>query len=121
MENRGTVQALAFAGFLAAMLVVYAVAQEVMAVLQCVGFASGISDAMLGITLLAWGNSVGGKRREWGFTPLGKRGANYDTCIPRSHGGLRARLICVRGWVCPGEAGLRIACLGGGGDLFEYT
>ena len=54
-------QALAFVGFLTAMLVVYAVAQEVMAVLECVGFASGISDAMLGITLLAWGNSVGGK------------------------------------------------------------
>ncbi|XP_031783087.1 mitochondrial sodium/calcium exchanger protein-like isoform X1 [Nasonia vitripennis] len=53
--------ALAFVGFLTAMLVVYAVAQEVMAVLECVGFASGISDAMLGITLLAWGNSVGGK------------------------------------------------------------
>ncbi|KAJ8674828.1 hypothetical protein QAD02_010614 [Eretmocerus hayati] len=50
---------LAFMGFLCAMLVVYAVAQEVMAVLECVGFASGISDAMLGITLLAWGNSVG--------------------------------------------------------------
>ena len=48
-------------GFLTAMLVVYATAQEVMAVLECIGFASGISDAMLGITLLAWGNSVGGK------------------------------------------------------------
>lgn len=48
-------------GFLTAMLVVYAVAQEVMAVLETVGYASGISDAMLGITLLAWGNSVGGR------------------------------------------------------------
>ncbi|XP_014215471.1 mitochondrial sodium/calcium exchanger protein-like [Copidosoma floridanum] len=51
--------ALAFFGFLGAMLVVYASAQEVMAVLECLGFASGITDAMLGITLLAWGNSVG--------------------------------------------------------------
>uniref|UniRef100_A0ABD2XM23 Sodium/calcium exchanger membrane region domain-containing protein n=1 Tax=Trichogramma kaykai TaxID=54128 RepID=A0ABD2XM23_9HYME len=50
---------LAFAGFLVAMLVVYLMAKEVMSVLQCIGFASGISDAMLGITLLAWGNSVG--------------------------------------------------------------
>ena len=48
-------------GFLAAMQVVYLVANEVMALLQCVGYASGISDAMLGMTLLAWGNSVGGK------------------------------------------------------------
>ncbi|XP_063995637.1 mitochondrial sodium/calcium exchanger protein-like [Diachasmimorpha longicaudata] len=51
--------AFAFLGFLSAMLVVYVIANEVMAVLQCIGFASGISDAMLGITLLAWGNSVG--------------------------------------------------------------
>ncbi|KAF7990287.1 hypothetical protein HCN44_000092 [Aphidius gifuensis] len=49
----------AFLGFMSAMLVVYSVANEVMAILQCIGFASGISDAMLGITLLAWGNSIG--------------------------------------------------------------
>ncbi|XP_053980855.1 mitochondrial sodium/calcium exchanger protein-like [Hylaeus volcanicus] len=49
----------AFTGFLAAMLTVYLVAGEVMAVLQCVGYAFSISDAMLGITFLAWGNSVG--------------------------------------------------------------
>ncbi|CAK9795766.1 Mitochondrial sodium/calcium exchanger protein [Anthophora quadrimaculata] len=49
----------AFLGFLAAMLTVYLVAGEVMAVLQCVGYAFSISDAMLGITFLAWGNSIG--------------------------------------------------------------
>ncbi|XP_014475369.1 PREDICTED: sodium/potassium/calcium exchanger 6, mitochondrial-like [Dinoponera quadriceps] len=49
----------AFFGFLAAMLVVYLVAREVMAVLQCIGYACSISDAMLGITFLAWGNSIG--------------------------------------------------------------
>ncbi|XP_017893330.2 mitochondrial sodium/calcium exchanger protein-like, partial [Ceratina calcarata] len=49
----------AFLGFLVAMLAVYLVASEVVAVLQCVGYAFRISDAMLGITFLAWGNSVG--------------------------------------------------------------
>ncbi|XP_076672282.1 mitochondrial sodium/calcium exchanger protein [Andrena cerasifolii] len=49
----------AFLGFLAAMLTVYLLAGEVMAVLQCIGYAFSISDAMLGITFLAWGNSVG--------------------------------------------------------------
>ncbi|KOC61873.1 Sodium/potassium/calcium exchanger 6, partial [Habropoda laboriosa] len=49
----------AFLGFLAAMLTVYLVAGEVMAVLQCVGYAFSISDAMLGVTFLAWGNSIG--------------------------------------------------------------
>ncbi|EFN77460.1 Sodium/potassium/calcium exchanger 6 [Harpegnathos saltator] len=49
----------AFFGFLAAMLTVYLVAEEIMAVLQCIGYACSISDAMLGITFLAWGNSIG--------------------------------------------------------------
>ncbi|EZA57273.1 Sodium/potassium/calcium exchanger, partial [Ooceraea biroi] len=49
----------AFLGFLAGMLTVYLVAGEVMAVLQCIGYACSISDAMLGITFLAWGNSIG--------------------------------------------------------------
>ncbi|XP_051156265.1 mitochondrial sodium/calcium exchanger protein-like [Leptopilina boulardi] len=49
----------AFLGFGAAMFVVYFVAGEVMLVLQCIGYISGISDAMLGITFLAWGNSIG--------------------------------------------------------------
>ncbi|XP_015606105.1 mitochondrial sodium/calcium exchanger protein-like [Cephus cinctus] len=49
----------AILGFMAAMVVVYMVAQEVLAVLQCIGHAGGISDAMLGITFLSWGNSVG--------------------------------------------------------------
>ncbi|KYM77284.1 Sodium/potassium/calcium exchanger 6 [Atta colombica] len=49
----------AFIGFLAAMLTVYLVAREVMAVLQCIGYSCSISDAMLGITFLAWGNSIG--------------------------------------------------------------
>ena len=43
------------------MFVVYFVAGEVMLVLECIGYVSGISDAMLGITFLAWGNSIGGK------------------------------------------------------------
>ncbi|XP_031773025.1 mitochondrial sodium/calcium exchanger protein-like [Apis florea] len=51
--------AFAFFGFFTAMMVVYLVAGEVMAVLQCVGYAFSMSDAMLGITLLAWGNSIG--------------------------------------------------------------
>ncbi|XP_034934696.1 mitochondrial sodium/calcium exchanger protein-like [Chelonus insularis] len=49
----------AFIGFLGATLVVWVVAREVMAVLGSIGIVSGISSAMLGVTLLAWGNSVG--------------------------------------------------------------
>ncbi|KAL6437559.1 hypothetical protein ACFW04_004181 [Cataglyphis niger] len=49
----------AFLGFFCAMVTVYLVATEVIAVLQCIGYACSISDAMLGITFLAWGNSIG--------------------------------------------------------------
>lgn len=55
------------------MMVVYLVAREVMAVLQCVGYAFSMSDAMLGITLLAWGNSIGG---EWS-----KAIAKCNSCV----------------------------------------
>nr|XP_050844160.1 mitochondrial sodium/calcium exchanger protein-like isoform X1 [Vespula vulgaris] len=41
------------------MLTVHFVAGEIMAVLGCIGFACSISKAMLGITFLAWGNSIG--------------------------------------------------------------
>ncbi|XP_035744150.1 putative sodium/calcium exchanger 7 [Vespa mandarinia] len=51
--------AFAFFGFLIGMLTVYFVAREIMAVLGCIEFACGISKAMLGITFLAWGNSIG--------------------------------------------------------------
>ncbi|KAF7414934.1 hypothetical protein HZH68_003423 [Vespula germanica] len=49
----------AFFGFLIGMLTVHFVAGEIMAVLGCIGFACSISKAMLGITFLAWGNSIG--------------------------------------------------------------
>ncbi|KAK0179059.1 hypothetical protein PV327_007884 [Microctonus hyperodae] len=48
----------ALLGFLTAMLIVWLIAKEVMSVLLSIGFASGISDPMLGVTLLAWGNSI---------------------------------------------------------------
>lgn len=64
----------AFLGFGAAMFVVYFVAGEVMLVLQCIGYVSGISDAMLGITFLAWGNSIGGEFKLFKiFITLGRR------------------------------------------------
>ncbi|XP_011305559.1 sodium/potassium/calcium exchanger 6, mitochondrial-like [Fopius arisanus] len=73
--------AFAFLGFISAMLVVYVVANEVMAVLQCVGFASGISDAMLGITLLAWGNSVGDLISNVAIARRGFPRMGYSACF----------------------------------------
>jgi solute carrier family 24 (sodium/potassium/calcium exchanger), member 6 len=38
---------------------IYLVAGEVVSVLQTLGVVSKLSDAMLGFTVLAWGNSIG--------------------------------------------------------------
>ncbi len=51
--------AAAYAGFCAAVGWIYLAAGEVVSALKALGAASGASDAILGLTVLAWGNSVG--------------------------------------------------------------
>ncbi|KAI9277934.1 Sodium/calcium exchanger protein-domain-containing protein [Umbelopsis sp. AD052] len=48
-----------FVGFIVAVLWIYVIANEVVGVLQTIGFALGISDAILGLTVFAMGNSLG--------------------------------------------------------------
>ncbi|KAH8556510.1 Sodium/calcium exchanger protein-domain-containing protein [Umbelopsis sp. PMI_123] len=48
-----------FVGFIIAVLWIYVIANEVVGVLQTIGFALGISDAILGLTVFAMGNSLG--------------------------------------------------------------
>ncbi|XP_043269137.1 mitochondrial sodium/calcium exchanger protein-like [Venturia canescens] len=73
--------AFAFLGFGSAMLVVYVIANEVMAVLHCFGYASGITDAMLGITLLAWGNSIGDLISNVAIARRGFPRMGYSACF----------------------------------------
>ena len=47
-----------FIGFGVAVLWIYALANEIVALLKVFGVALGFSDAILGLTLLAWGNSI---------------------------------------------------------------
>ncbi|KAK3084637.1 hypothetical protein FSP39_016661 [Pinctada imbricata] len=49
----------AFLGFLVAVIWIYSVANEVVNILQTFGVVFSISNAILGLTLLAWGNSIG--------------------------------------------------------------
>uniref|UniRef100_A0A914UTY7 Sodium/calcium exchanger membrane region domain-containing protein n=1 Tax=Plectus sambesii TaxID=2011161 RepID=A0A914UTY7_9BILA len=48
-----------FAGFLMAVFWIHSLANEVVGVLQMVGVVSGLSHEVLGLTLLAWSNSLG--------------------------------------------------------------
>ncbi|KAG0216819.1 hypothetical protein BGX33_012039 [Mortierella sp. NVP41] len=52
-------EAFAFAGFLVAMTWIVVVANEVVGILQAVGLILGVSDAILGLTVFAMGNSLG--------------------------------------------------------------
>ncbi|XP_069704985.1 mitochondrial sodium/calcium exchanger protein-like [Periplaneta americana] len=49
----------AFIGFFSSVVTVYLVASEVVSALNTIGVLLSISDTTLGITVLAWGNSVG--------------------------------------------------------------
>ena len=46
-------------GFLAAVVWMYVLANEVVTLLKAFGVVFGLSDVILGLTVLAWGNSIG--------------------------------------------------------------
>ncbi|XP_064459628.1 mitochondrial sodium/calcium exchanger protein-like isoform X2 [Ornithodoros turicata] len=49
----------AYLGFFVAVFWIYGLANEVVSLLKTVGIVIGLSDAFLGMTVLAWGNSIG--------------------------------------------------------------
>ncbi|KAK7087992.1 mitochondrial sodium/calcium exchanger protein-like [Littorina saxatilis] len=49
----------AYLGFLVAVIWIYSMANEIVNILQMFGIVFNISNAIIGLTLLAWGNSIG--------------------------------------------------------------
>ncbi|XP_077995463.1 mitochondrial sodium/calcium exchanger protein-like [Glandiceps talaboti] len=49
----------AYLGFVVAVLWIYSIANEIVNILEMFGIQFNISNAVLGLTLLAWGNSIG--------------------------------------------------------------
>lgn len=54
-------QVFAFLGFLASAMWINAAATELVNILRTLGIIFQLSNTVLGLTLLAWGNSIGGK------------------------------------------------------------
>ncbi|XP_015910820.1 mitochondrial sodium/calcium exchanger protein isoform X2 [Parasteatoda tepidariorum] len=48
----------AYSGFIVAVMWTYCLANEIVAVLQVIGVIFDLSDSILGLTILAWGNSI---------------------------------------------------------------
>lgn len=57
-----TKQVFSLAAFLVVVVWIDLIASEIMAVLFTFGVVFQLSDAILGLTILAWGNSVGGNQ-----------------------------------------------------------
>jgi len=49
-----------YLGFAVSVIWIYALANEVVDLLQAIGILFSLSDVILGLTVLAWGNSIGG-------------------------------------------------------------
>merc|ERR1712098_834624 len=71
----------AFIGFVISIVWIYVIANELVSLLKAFGVMFGLSDAILGLTVLAWGNSIGDMIAD---TSMAKRGAprvGYSACF----------------------------------------
>ena len=71
----------AFIGFVISIVWIYIIANELVSLLKAFGVMFGLSDAILGLTVLAWGNSIGDMIAD---TSMAKRVAprvGYSACF----------------------------------------
>lgn len=71
----------AFVGFFVAVLWIKAIAGEIINILQMFGIVFSISSAILGLTLLAWGNSIGDYISDISMARKGYPRAGFSACF----------------------------------------
>ncbi|KAH7960265.1 hypothetical protein HPB49_018447 [Dermacentor silvarum] len=74
-----------YVGFLVAVAWIYLLANEVLSLLKTFGIVIGLSDAFLGMTVLAWGNSIGAQ--------LGLSKLKWTTMIGILYGTITTTLV----------------------------
>jgi len=71
----------AFIGFVISIVWIYMIANELVSVLRAFGVMFGLSDAILGLTVLAWGNSIGDLIADTSMASRGSPRAGFSACF----------------------------------------
>ncbi|GAB6033725.1 hypothetical protein CHUAL_013837 [Chamberlinius hualienensis] len=72
---------IAYVGFISSTLWIYLIANEVVNVLKTLGVVFAIDDAILGLTVLAWGNSIGDLVANFSVARSGSRVMAISACF----------------------------------------
>ncbi|TRY66936.1 hypothetical protein TCAL_07651 [Tigriopus californicus] len=72
---------LAYVGFGVSVIWIYLIANEIVSLLKTVGVLFGLSDAILGLTVLAWGNSIGDLITNTSMAKQGYPRMGYSACF----------------------------------------
>lgn len=72
---------LSFIGFMVAVVWIYVIANEIVALLKAAGVYFGLSDAILGLTVLAWGNSIGDLIADVAIAKQGYPRMGFSACF----------------------------------------
>lgn len=73
--------AFAYAGFVISVVWIYIIANELVSLLKAFGVMFGLTDAVLGLTVLAWGNSLGDLIADTAMTKAGYPRMGYSACF----------------------------------------
>ena len=72
---------LAFLGFVISVGWIYLIANEIVSLLKAFGIFFGVSDAILGLTVLAWGNSIGDLVADIAIAKQGYPRMGFSACF----------------------------------------